>query len=118
FRARHRTVADDPGEEIIGDRFDLALLQRAAWRHRRHLAAELRFGHAIAAPVAVRELVVGGHRLARSSAHDHLDELGTIEMALPQVGAGGGLRFASAIAGPAVTERALRLVLIQAAPIG
>jgi hypothetical protein len=118
FLVRDRPAADDRCQEIIGDGLRFALLQRRARGQGRRLRAQIRLRQAVAALIGVGELVIMGHWRCRPAAHDHLDQLLPVHPALAQVrGAAIGLRLPCPVGGPAVAERALRLVEIKPAAI-
>src|ERR1700716_2778197 len=73
FLARDLSASDHLGEEVVGDGFRFARAQRRARGERRHLRADLRLGHAVAAVVGVGLLIEPRHRRSRPATHDNFD---------------------------------------------
>src|SRR5262245_51085886 len=118
FLARDRTAPDDPCQEIIGNRFGFALLQCRARRQRRHQRTDVFLRHVVATLVGIGHLIIARHGRSRPAAHDYFDQLIAVQLRLPQIGgATVRLRLTRAIRSPAMAERALRLVEIEAAAV-
>ena len=118
FFARDRPTSNDRRDDVIGENPDIALRQGCARRQRRHPIAHFGFGQAIAARVRIGSVVEIRHRGARQPALDHGHELIAAELRFSQIGRPSRrLRVAGTVAGPAVTERAVRLFEKKTAPV-
>jgi hypothetical protein len=111
----HRPLANDLGEEEVGDLLDLARLQRGGRiGHRGAELLQVSLLHPIASAIAVCETIEGGHRLAGYAAFDRHDQLGAIQLRRAQVGAVRHLAVhLAAVGSPPVTRLAVGLLPVD-----
>src|SRR5882672_5988516 len=116
----HRAFADDLGKHEIRNELDLPVLEGG--RRIRHALADLsQIGllEAVAAAVAVCELVERRHAGSGQAAFDGHDQGGAVEAGFAQIGAVRHLRIhLAAVAGPAMAGLAVALLPKQTGALG